>query len=64
MFLTYYSMVGLFALLGWAASCHAETQVFWIRELGSVQLQLTLVQLVHKLCPFFVETLITCPWQA
>ena len=31
-------------LLHWA-------QVFWIRELGSVQLQLTLVRLAHKLYP-------------
>ena len=31
-------------LLHWA-------QVFWIRELGLVQLQLTLVWLAHKLCP-------------
>ena len=31
-------------LLHWA-------RVFWIGELGLVQLQLTLVQLAHKLCP-------------
>ena len=37
-------------ILGWTASCCTEAQVFWIRELGSVQLQLTLVRLVHKLC--------------
>ena len=47
------TMVGLFEMLGWAASYCTEAQVFWVGELGSVQLQLTLVQLVHKLCPFF-----------
>ena len=30
---------------------------------GLVQLQLTLIWLMHKLCPFFAETLVTCPWQ-
>ena len=40
-----------FVILGWTASCCTEAQVFWIRELGLVQLQNTLVRLVHKLCP-------------
>ena len=30
-----------------------QAQVFWIRELGLVQLQLTLVQPMYKLCPVF-----------
>ena len=42
---------GPFVIWGWTASFCTEAQVFWIRELGLVQLQLTLVQLVHKLCP-------------
>ena len=41
---------GLFVILGQTASCYTEAQVFQIRELGPVQLQLTLVRLVHKLC--------------
>ena len=40
-----------FVILDWTVSCCTETQVFWTRELGTVQLQLTLVWLVHKLCP-------------
>ena len=58
------TMVGLFEMLGWAASYCTEAQVFWVGELGSVQLQLTLVRLVHELCPFFAKILLTCPWQA
>ena len=37
-------------ILGWTASYCTETHVIWIRELGPVQLQLTLVRPVHKLC--------------
>ena len=42
---------GPFVILGWIASCCTEAQVFWIRELGLGQLQLTLVRLVPKLSP-------------
>jgi len=41
-------MVVLFAMLYWA-------QVFWVRELRPVQLQLTLIRLMHKLCLIYQE---------
>ena len=53
-----------FAILGWAAFCCIEAQVFCIGESGPVQLQLTSDRLVHKLYPFFAETLVICSWQA
>ena len=38
-------------ILGWIISCCTEAQEFWMRELESFQLQLTLVRLMHKLSP-------------
>ena len=50
------TVVGLFVILGWTVSCYIKTQVFWIKELGPVQLQFTLVP--------FAETSVTYSWQA
>ena len=44
-------VVGLFCDVGLGCLLLYWVQVFWIRELGPVQLYLTLVWLVHKLCP-------------
>ena len=44
------NVVDLFVMLGWAASCYTGPQVFWVRELRLVQLQLALLWLIHKLC--------------
>ena len=46
-------MVGLFEIMGWAASYHTTTQRFWEGESRPIQLQLTLNRLVHKLKPLY-----------
>lgn len=45
---------GPFCTFRWAAFYYTVAQVFWAGELGLVRLQLTLVRLVYKLCPFFL----------
>ena len=65
-----FSKTLLFFVKWWAFFCDIGLRClmlcwaydFWIRELGPVQLQPTLVRPVHKLC-LVCQTLVTCPWQ-
>ena len=49
------NVVGLFEIVGWAASYHTMAQRFWVGESGPIQLQLTLSRLVHKLKPILLK---------
>ena len=48
-------MVGFFAPLGWTTFCYTVAQVIWVGKSGLVQLQLTFVRLMHKLCLFLLK---------
>ena len=46
------NVVSLFAIVGWATSCHAMAYWFWVRDSGLAWLQHTPSQLMRKLKPF------------